>query len=291
MWLIHVLGCSCEPELPNPPPDADTEEPPETDSVDTGPEPPCDYPEVEPNDAAGLGLALGLGHEGCGWLDPAADLDEWRLTLPQDDWLSIKVNAQLLGSLADVRLLVEGVGGAVLQRDDGATNDPTLVFPAVAGAWTLRLVDENLQGGDRYFYTVRPDIAKSPVEWTDEEIEPNDLPATASLVIDGTIVFGVLDTFDIDTFRFVVPGLPGEPVRAEFTVVGYALGSPADAAMTLYDSGLSVLEESSIGVSAADRDPILVASLSGGDTVYLSVTEQFGQGGSAYWYQLTVEVP
>jgi hypothetical protein len=287
--LTLVFGCSCAPELPTPGPE-DTTTPPPVDSADTGSAPPCDLPEVEPDDVVPNSYVLGL--EACGVLDPPTDVDTWSFVLAEDAWLDVSVAAVTLGSLADVRLLLEGPDGAALQRDDDpGTNDPSLVFPAAAGEWTARLVDENLEGGERYGWVLFADVGKQPVAASDEEVEPNDLPVHATSLAPGAHLWGILDAFDTDWFSLTVPGLPGDPVHVVLSVDAFAWGSPADTQLFLVDDGLETVAEATTGLSAADRDPVIDAVLVGGSTFYVSVSDQIALGGPNYWYVLTWEAP
>lgn len=288
MLLLALLGCSCVPELPTP--SADPEEPPPMDSATSAEAPPCDIPEEEPNDAVPNAYTLGL--EACGVFDPPAEVDAWSFELTEDGWLDVAVNAQLIGSTADVRLLLDGPDGAALQRDDDpGTTDPRLVFPAAAGVWTARLVDEKLGGGERYDWILFADVGKEPVDWTSDEVEPNDLPVIAMPLGADNPVFGWIDAFDADWYRAVVPGLPGDPVQVTVRVAAYAFGSPANTALTILDEDLDEVVVATHGLSAVDHDPIAVAVVAGGDTIYVSVVEEATQGGPNYWYVLTLEAP
>lgn len=291
-------GCSCKPDLgpnnPNPdPPEEDTDAT-DSDPVDTAPPPPCDAPEIEPNDTIGQATPLPMETIGCGAWDAPGDIDYFVFDLDEEAWVTVAVAAKALGSIADAHLVVQAADGSAMNRvDDEHSTDATLVFPGVPQLYTIQLVEQNLQGGsDRYFYEVVAAVTKPPVEWTVLESEPNDSPGEALDLADGDVVYGdMADPTDSDWFRIIVP--PGKhTVRVE--VMGYQLGSAGDFALLYYDEDVEPLPHGCNNcvvhgpLGAQGKDPAFEWQSAGDEILYVRLFEVEGRNGSAIWYSLHV---
>jgi hypothetical protein len=207
--------------------------------------PPAEGDEREPNEEPAFATDLPLGTTGRGMLSSKRDIDVWRVALEgarEDEALSIDVEG-VEGVALKVTLL-DGAGAPLVERKGrpGATvslrsvavpEPATVVFVAVSGD----------RASDGEHYTVR--AASAPIV-LDEEIEPNDTPATASPLADvpgttsGTRV-GTLAAGDVDCYRLEPDELPRRlslifappaGVDGQLAVVaedGTVLAGPADA--------------------------------------------------------------
>lgn len=307
--LVAALwGCQCQPQIPTPPEDTETTTTGETANTgDTAPPPPCAVPEVEPNDNLDAPNVLVLEKQACGQIGQPLDLDWWSFSLTEDHWVEIELEAGN-GSIADMSILLtaEGETWAAARADDPGSRDATLRFPAPAGTYVLNASDQNFDGGDRYDYDLLVSEAKPPVEWSDEEAEPNDDQAGANVATAGAAIWGVMDGNgilpDYDWFQVAVP--TGKHTLS-VDVVAYAEGSAADLTVYLYDAALDKLPagckdpcpqdspacvECAItgGVGGEALDPIGAYESEGGEIVYVQVLEATNREGPAGWYVLTI---
>jgi len=297
-----MTGCTCRPQLPT----GDSGTPPastaETGATgDTGPPPACDQPEVEPNDSLVDPPHLVLERHACGAFGSADDLDAWGFVLEDEGWLSVELEGGE-GSISDVKL---AVGPAslpwVVERGDDSTetNDAHLLFPAPADAYTVYATDAAGQWGDRATWDLLVSEAKSPLTWTRDETEPNDVQGSAEEVVSGEVVFGTMEGNpglpDRDWFAI---DLPPDKQTLTVSVEAWMHGSAADLTLYLVDSSGGFLPEGCItceiigsGPPAFARDPFVTYDSPGSETVAIQLVGSDGLVESpASWYTIAFDV-
>ncbi|MGA2499161.1 MAG: PPC domain-containing protein, partial [Tepidisphaeraceae bacterium] len=126
------------------------------------------------------------------------------------------------------------------------------------------------------------------------ELEPNDLPATAQPVTLPVIVNGRINKpGDIDVFRF--EGRAGDDIVAE--TYARRLNSPLDSTLTLTDAAGRQLafnddhEDKGSGLNTHHADSWLRATLPASGTYYIHVAEAQNSGGEEYAYRLRISPP
>lgn len=290
--LLGSGGCACTPELPDDDDNSSTEsEQTETEATATETEdtyePPCDVPEVEPNDNAGSATPLPLDRVGCGAIDEELDLDYFGFTLTEDDWISVRIDAYSLASRADVALTLTSDGGeSAVLYDSLGTTDVELVFPALADDYYALVTEQNAEGSAYHDYEVLVSVAKEPLTWETEETD-NESFAGAMFLTDGITVFGWLsDDDDADWYAIEIP--PGKHSVVVDTQA-WRYGSAGNFEFTVYDEEQDTLfridDDGGRGV-----DPVLDETSEGDETWYFRIKDEHGQGGRAYWYVLDVSV-
>jgi hypothetical protein len=247
--------------------------------------------EEEPNNSIDSSTVFLTESLGCGEFGAPLDLDFWTFELPSDGWLGIRVDAASIGSAADVQVIVSSdVGVSAARVDNPEHNDVDLLFPAVVGTYDLLINEENQQGGeDRFPYEVLVTAAKAPVTWTVTDPGTNTNAGAALRVVSGDEIFGqVADLFSPeDWYAIEVP--PGRHLLT-LDVDAYALGSPGDFSVWLYDDRLEALPEGcrvceiTGGLGGGDLDPYFEYTSSGNETVFLTIRDVEGRAGPAYWY-------
>lgn len=300
-WFVGVLavvalhGCSCTPDLNNPPNKDNTTSstdstPPPTDS---GPPPLCAVPEIEPNDSVSEATSLPLELLGCGVIAEPGDIDVFETEVVEEGWISVNAIARSIGSFANVQFVLEPPdGSAAIRTDDEGTTDASLLFPGTPGTWSVQIAEQNFTGGDQYTYRVAVSSAKAPLEWTLAEVEPNELLANATVVTSGASVFGDMDqNLDGDWFRIDVP--PGKHTLT-VEVIAYAEGSAGDFNLYLSDAAQNLLP---LGcdpattcvtrghpIDPALHDPILEWESEGNEQLFVKVVEENFRWGKHTWY-------
>jgi len=291
---LFVVGCQCRPEPSNPDTDRpqDTALPTETGRLDTGPEPPCDVPEVEPNNSAEQATPLPLEAKACGEFQAPADSDQWAVSVTEEVWLGIAIDARESGSFANPAVVLSSPDGLAVLRSDGAeTADVDLLFPTTPRELNVLVLEENQQGSPdgQYFYSILASVQKAPRTWTVVEFEPNDTRDQATVVFDGDEVFArISDADDGDYYRVDVPVGRHTLVVA---VHGFELGSPADTVLYLQDdtgTAPDCIGNPSCrfprGQIGFERDPWLEYTSEGDETLYIRVLPEDGRGSDVHWY-------
>lgn len=293
-----VTGCHCKPEIPNPPDDEDTTPTGTTGATgDTAPPPPCEVPEVEPNDALETTTPLPLERQACGLFlgaEGGADLDWWSFTLEEDHWLEVDLRAAN-GSIADVAMLLQPADGewSVLREDDLETNDASVRFEAPAGEYVLTANEQTFSAGERFGYVLVVSEAKQPFDlYTMVEAEPNGDTVQANVIGPDEIVYGRIDGGpsplpDQDWFRI---DIPADKHTLAIDVDAYRLGSTADLTARFYDGGGGVISPpgAMTGGGGGDPDPIGDYESPGGESVYIQLLDTTNREGAASWYVLKV---
>lgn len=291
LWaMILVAGCqrcrACDPELPD---DTDTEETEDTAPiVDTSVEPPCAVPEVEPNEATATPIPLEV--QGCGEFQAALDFDRWTFTPARPAWIALIVESTSIGSQADTNVILTAGTDATEMRDWEGGQDVRLVIPVSPVTYTALVTEASGQGGtDRYYYDLLVTEVKEPVEWTTTETAAdNDELADATELVDGDAVFGLSDgANDVDAYFVRVPA---GAHTVTFDVDAYSYGSPGDFRLFLYNAGGTQIGQARYGEQGFELDPWLSYASSGDETLVVTVREESGRGGSAWWYRLAVEL-
>jgi hypothetical protein len=277
-----LSGCTCRPE----PTLGDSGTPPvstaETSATgDTGPPPPCDQPEEEPNDSLLDAPELVLERHACGTFGSATDLDVWSIVVEEEVWLSVELEGGD-GSVSDVALGFAPVSLAwLVERGDDhtETNDAHLRFLAPADTYTVTAKDAAGQSGERATWDLLVSEAKPPVVWTSTEAEPNDVQGAAQPVVAGEVVFSTMEgnpgLLDRDWFTIDLP--PGKQTLT-VEIVAWTEGSAADLTLYLVDPSGAFLPPGCSGCAVADsgppafaNDPFVAYDSAGGETVAVQV--------------------
>ena len=210
--LIVLLGAcnGCQPKIPNPSDDprVDTSDPradtretgADSAQEETGPPARCDREELEPNSPPDGTEALDMELWACGIFGAYTDFDSFRIEPRQAGWIKIQVESASRGSPANPQLIIDGGGESAQILDGYLTTDPLLVFPADAPEpYTLTLGETNFLYGEDYAWYMLTSLAKAPVEWTVDEVEPDDGYTQAQALSAGDVVFGTIrDASDLD---------------------------------------------------------------------------------------------
>jgi len=319
-WYDSCVSCSApEPGLPGTDAPA-TEEP---DPVDTGdentgnpPPPPCDFPEIEPNDWPDEADAIETELWACGVLAPDAGsegsesaIDCVAFTAPETGWLSMWARGEDIGSYANLQMNVTMNRATAAQfigtvQHSPGTSDPRVTIPVEAGdVIDVAMSAENFAGTDQQLWEFLPTILKeAPVYWNVLEDEDNSDPGAndvnadaTQVLVSGDSVYGVLGQGDAaDVFLFDVPAGGG---TIEVDVEAYDAGSPIDARLALLrdsidDPGSLETVRSNDNGREADLapDPRIVHDTTTGGVWRVRVTN-VGTFASAYhWYVLHVNV-
>jgi hypothetical protein len=161
--------------------------------------------EIEPNGVAALATELAPGAEAAGYLGWRRDQDWYRLPtagLPEGSVLSVdldpipNVSASLLLYDAVERKLVEAHG----RKESRVVLRSVRIPPGDAQVFVLVRADAGANADDRYDLRTRAELPKSG-----GESEPNDDPAHAQTIGDGTLS-GYLARGDVDVFRYTAAG-------------------------------------------------------------------------------------
>ena len=151
-------------------------------------------------------------------------------------------------------ILLAGADWLVAKSDDIESKDATLVFQAPPGEYSAVAADQTFGGGERHTYRLLVSEAKAPVEWSSEEIEPNDESSEALVVGDGDQIYGTMDNGvpleDFDWYRIAIPGGKHE---LTIDVDAFDHGSGANLAAILYDGSLEQIEEIKGGAVPANE--------------------------------------
>jgi hypothetical protein len=263
-WFLALVALSCEacksctPSLPDVDDGNDSvrdsaETGDSTPPIDTSPPPPCDFPEVEPNDYsvgpdADPPNVLAMEKWACGNIDTTTDTDRFLVTAEGPaDWIRFDVVASQEGSSLDASLLLldDDYGAAVDDSDANSVfteeaNDPVACFPAPPMPHTFDLVVRPIDfaaGKDDYHWKLRASVVKAPLSWDLEEIEVNDpgLGGTFQTLASGERVFGRFSSgTDVDAFLFDVPKVSSDQkVHVTADVDGFRYGSPIRSKMSI----------------------------------------------------------
>lgn len=303
-WM-GTEGCQCTPILPSteppppPPPTGDTSQ-----TGDTGPEPPCAWPEIEPNNSVLEPTFLGMEQRGCGLVNEPLDSDWWAFTLDDDGWIEVEVDAAN-GAISNMTFLLNTVGDSwsASRFDDPESFDATLRFLAPAGDYLLQTSEQDFGGGERYGYDVLVSEAKSPITWTRNELEPNDNLAAAETVIGGEEIYGTMaGNGALGDQDWYVLTVPVNKHVVSIDVEAFDYGSAADLTVYLYDlnleklpsgcdeepcsgSGCCAMEGGAAGI---EFDPIGTYDSPGAEYVYIQVIEMLNRESPANWYVLKI---
>ncbi len=298
--LLVLLGAcnGCQPKIPNPPdePPVDTSPPPDsaedTDSGgETGPPARCDREEVEPNSPPDDVETLEMENWACGLFATYIDYDSFRISPTQAGWIMIQVEAAARGSSANPQLIIEGGGESAQVLDGYLTTDPLLMFPAdEPEPYTLTLGETNYLYGENYSWYMLTALSKPPVDWTGEEVEPNDVFTEAASFTLGDTVFGSISSpDDLDWFKITTP-YEGEQTLT-FNVTAFKEGSAANMNLVLYSAdGTTILREETSGEIEYDRDPYFTKKFTGVQDLYLLARTDDGKGSRFHWYTLSITV-
>lgn len=299
--LLGIAGCKgCHDlDLPDDPPPTETTDPP-ADSFadttpDTDPEPPCEVPEVEPNDSFATAGVLPMEKTGCGTFLSSFDADFWDFSLDERGWVAVDVDGFLIGSEARVSLTLSsdaGVRAGVLAWN--GYPEAHLKFPSDPDhfqAIVRQSVGESGQTGEGpdYFYEVRASSTKAPVVWNATESANETVGAPQRLLTgagDARLFGGIADDADQDWYEVV---LPATRYRLEAEVIAHSEGSAGDFAIELWRSGRKIGTWTS-GRIGIEPDPWLQHDSLAPETLQLRVVEEDADAGAPLWYLLVLHV-
>ncbi|MFM2153192.1 MAG: hypothetical protein RL199_1627 [Pseudomonadota bacterium] len=317
LLLLACEGClsSCfQPDLGNPPDndppdDPPDDPPPDTDEPDdTAPPPPCDLPEVEPNDTVGAAQLLPFSTWACGVLDPFGDAEYFAVDVEEAGWMRVWARGADFGSSADLQLVLEHSQleerDAISSRIPGSTDAMLIVPVDDTGRWVVQVTDEQGTASERHEWELHVGGAKAPVEWSLTEVEytddgpaSSDPPSSGQLVTDGDRVFGTFFQDDKtdreDFYQFVVPAEGKTTVTLKVEAWGF--GSPADVQLQIYrlSDPSDPVRTARYGATSYDLDPLLEYTASGGEqdeVWFVKLTEELNGASPLYWYVLDVQL-
>ncbi len=281
---------SDKPNQDSPP--ADTG--PEDTAVDTAPPPPCDAPEVEPNNTQADAQAIELDDWACGVLDEPADLDTLRFETTEGGWLRAWARGADIGSSADLQLYLvdEGNDNRALTLAQRDSTDPLLVVPVdEADTWYAVISDQYYTYSDDHIWEFAASMAKAPVDWDVSEEEPNGSMDEGNLLEPPVRVYGVLsEGSDRDWFRFEVPDTPSGKAAITIRVDAWRYGSPLDARVKLYDPSGQKQTGSGHGETTTDFDPLVEWTATEPGEWGVLIYSDDGVGSPLYWYVIDIEV-
>ncbi len=147
------------------------------------------------------------------------------------------------------------------------------------------------------------EVGESPttLPWTNNEVEPNNTPATARRAVGldrrSGFVGGVIDSpGDVDYWKIQFQGIVvGHVMRGRHPILlnidARSFGSPIDTVICLYsDDGFELACNDDMQ-GADNRDSLLYYNLEPNRDYFLKVQDYWGNGGSNYRYQLLVSQP
>ena len=310
LLLMSCDGCkACKPSLPYPPPVDDSSQQDSGDSdadsgdsdsghtghsesppIDTTPPPPCDVPEVEPNNDPTAPAELPLEQRACGTFTSYIDPESFLVSFPRADWVKIQVDAASKGSAADVKFNLVNYDDDdynAIAYGSYQSSDPYMAFPIPEGQDYVIILSESYYGyGDNYTWEMLTSVIKPPVTWTQEEVEPNDTSSEPAALTLGSPLWGTIgEPGDLDWFRITVPD--AEKRSLSVRVTAFREGSPADLRLILQDpSGKKYY--ASTGENSYDYDPWKDVTTDQAGDWLLELIEQNSSGSALYWYTLTV---
>ncbi len=316
-WLIAAsfVGCkSCigcvDPDMPSDPNQPHIGDTSPEDSGDTGetappedttPPPPCDVPEVEPNESPDEAFTVPLESTACGSFQERGDSD--RMIIPAEDaqWIRIDVDAAAIGSSANVSFALtaweSGEYAMIVNRT--FEEDPWIVFPVLGdAAYDVTLYEESGQGGDDLEWELLASEDKAPVDWTVQESSNNNLCKNAQTIKAGDVVLGWLDEdFDYDWYHVEVPSSV-DKINWTFQIEAYTKGSPLASRLSVWYVMVFDLDDVDfLATSFEDgdtnnRDPKIELSTEGEGDLYLVVQKPSltsdPSASAFHWYTLSI---
>ena len=304
--VLGVALLACHPGLPSgdkPSTDGNTDDttPADTDveHPDTDRPPPCDQPEVEPNNDASTANALPLEVQGCGTFADAPDADFWTFSTTEDGWLAVDVDGYRLGSDAHLSMTLSSAGGLNVGvnhwQDLPEIHFKMPVGPDAFTTFIRQTVGDGGGGGggDSYFYEIMASSTKAPVSWDVDEAT-NESAAGAQALGAGLTppwdvsVFGSLsDARDQDWYTIEVPIGRHEVV---FDVDAHEFGSAGDFEIQRVDGSGSVVQTVTSGELGWEPDPRLERHSTEVETIRVRVLDEGRMTGLSAWYVLHVRV-
>jgi hypothetical protein len=265
--------------------------------TDTALPPPCDYPEIEPNNNVTEAMRIPMEMTACGDISERGDREFLTFTPEEGDWILIDTQATEFGSRANLTMVVTDRDYRNQAWSSGRSDseDPWIVYPlTTASAQYVYLMETDGGYGDDYEWKLLASVTKAPVDWNVTLEEPNSVPAEALSVSSGDTVFGFFDrSQDFDWLHIVAP--EGEAMITA-AVEAFIWGSPSDVNLWLYD-GTVIENPSATPVKRAysdttsyNRDATLNYSTSGAGDYYLLIREANGYGSSFYWYSVKITI-
>jgi hypothetical protein len=297
---LLCAGCQCgQPPLTDDPDDPVIEDSPvedtEEEPVDTVPEPPCEQPEVEPNNSFDDANELAMEAQACGEFQTAVDADFWTFTLTEEAWLGIEVDAFGLGSEAVVSVAISSSETGVAAGINHHQGEPDVYvhFPSPPGTYDV-LVRQTVgafggQGeGPDYFYELLATSSKPPMSWDLDETA-NETRETAMLLLSAAAptplrVFADVDGLgDQDWYRVNVPA--GRH-RMVIDVQAHEFGSMGNFMIERYRADGQLVQRLTAGEVGWEPDPWMEVRTIAAETHYLRIVEEEGGHGRPMWYVL-----
>lgn len=270
-------------------------------SADTAPEPPCEIPEIEPNNSAEEANILPLERWGCGEFDRTIDADFWEFDLAETGWMAVRVDAWRLGSRADVSLTITSEEADVFFNMYAFqdTPDVRVAFPSPAAHFDA-LIRQTVGGGtagegERYFYEVRASSVKPPLVWDTIEADNDSRESPQNIVTgitdpgDPLTVFGQMEApGDEDWYEIIVP--PGRHT-VTLDIEAHDFGSVGDFALERYKEGNTApSDRKRAGLLGIEQDAYMTYDTYEAERILVKVIEEDTQTGRPYWYVLSVTV-
>ncbi len=268
------------------------------------PDPPrCAHPETEPNTPVSPEV-LPLETLGCGSLFNGFDNDAWDVTVDHATWLGVYIDAERIGSRADLVLTMTSQEGEAAQVFDSPySSDIRLRMPTAGDTFTVLVTDRNANGGEVDFeYEILATEIKEPVPSNLNEVEPNNTRDLATQVTDGDSVWGDMATNTDEDWFYI--DIPSGKHTVTLDLQGWEFGSSGnfrirrtgpngetnESGAYLWDSD-PLFDDGDLGREHSDGDPYAVFESFGDERVWFKVIEfPEKRAGKAYWYVIDVSV-
>ena len=218
------------------------------------------------------------------YIDPPGDADWYRMTLPTNSILSVKIEAQTLGSSLDSFLEIYNSSTVRLAfNNDFNGKDSLLSLTGLtAGTYYIKVTQSgNNLGGCGYFYKM------NAYTWKDGEdpYEPNNTMASAFTLTDNNWISSrafINPVGDVDWFRVYLKDYSVLTVSVD----AHSLGSPLDASLQIYNPNGTLLYSFQ---TTTTGDPYAIGTVGQENYYYIRVVANDTTiGGKNYYYGVNV---
>jgi len=288
-----------EQEQENPPPDTSSQD----SAVDTGEEPPCAEPEVEPNGEIAGAQVVEMEDWACGYFQETNDNDMMKFANEETGWMRVWVVGADRGSYADLQFYLidqEEELTARAAQSPNSTDPKTTVPVSEFATWYATISNEQIDGyGEDYFWEFMASMTKQPVDdWTIEEqeelgSETNNKLEDAESIDVGDRVYGLVDDGE-DRDWFVV-SIPDGKSDVVLQVEAFAYGSPLNGYLAMYEydsetGEADLIDQTNHGQYSSEADPLLSTTISDAMDLYILLKADDSAGSPLYWYVIDVSV-
>jgi hypothetical protein len=229
-----------------------------------------------------------------GRIFPREDVDIWAVKLQKGQPLSVRVDADRIGSPLEARIEVRDASGQLIAEADASPGkDPRVQLTAASdGVHQVRITDARADGGPAFVYrltlnTVNESIAESNTKLVRESDVPD--PVRGNFLSGASVGGGTIATAgEVDRWSF--SGRKGESL--EIQLMANRIGSPLLGVLAITDSNGKELARTETGTAPASIDPTLKLSVPADGIYFVTVQDRFrNRGGARYTYQVTIARP